>query len=121
MAGPAWLPRGAAGTGAADGGLYWSLALLGPWLLMVLRHLASWHRPRLSGAVPAAAPLLSKKGEKSPLREGERGYGDKTRDAALSPPYALGRIGRQIEADGDAETLRDRQHIKVTRLTEAPG
>ena len=41
LAGAAWLPRGAAGTGAGDGGgLYWSLALL------VLRHLATWHRAR---------------------------------------------------------------------------
>lgn len=50
LAGAAWLPRGAAGTGVGDGGLYWSLALL------VLRHLATWHRSPPSNPLPAAAP-----------------------------------------------------------------
>ena len=50
LAGAACLPRGAAGTGVGDGGLYWSLALL------VLRHLATWHRTPPSNPLPATAP-----------------------------------------------------------------
>lgn len=50
LAGAAWLPRGAAGTGSV------MVGFTGLRLLLVLRHLATWHRAPLSDPLPAVAP-----------------------------------------------------------------